>query len=124
MSSSVIIDVDTKYDVIAVETSAIKTQGNRSYVEVWNGELSSADAKLPIELDSKKIEKRIVKIGLSDDNKIEILSGLKEGDNIIVKTIAIKASSAKTSTTPSLLGGSTGGGARPTGATSNFNRAR
>lgn len=124
MSSSVIIDVDTKHDVLAVETSAVKTQGNRSYVEVFNGVLSDTNTKTPLVLDTKQIEKKFVKLGLSDDFKTEIISGLNEGENVIVKTISTKVSTTKTSTTPSLLGGSTSGGTRLTGATSNFNKAR
>ncbi|MDP1709743.1 MAG: hypothetical protein Q8L21_02560, partial [Candidatus Komeilibacteria bacterium] len=53
-----------------------------------------------------------VEVGLSNDTQTEILSGLKEGDQIVTRTIT--ATAAQTTPAPSLFGGgnrTTGGGA-------------
>ncbi len=56
-----------------------------------------------------------VETGLSSDTLIEIVSGLKEGDQIITRTIT--ATTKTTATAPSLLGG---GGARGGGGRGGF----
>ncbi|OGJ04965.1 hypothetical protein A2238_00795 [Candidatus Nomurabacteria bacterium RIFOXYA2_FULL_35_9] len=49
-----------------------------------------------------KITKIKVRIGISNDTKTEIISGIKEGDEIITRTIL--SSIIKTTTAPSLFG--------------------
>jgi HlyD family secretion protein len=87
---SVITEVDT--DVLAAPNSAIKTQGTISYVQ---------------ELDaSGKPVNYPVTIGIANDTYTEILTGVKEGDNVVTQTIT--STVAKTTTSSgitSLLGG-------------------
>jgi HlyD family secretion protein len=65
MSGSAVIVTQEKTDVLAVPNRAIKRQGQNQVVEVM------VDGKL---------ETRVIRTGISDADKTEILSGLKEGD--------------------------------------------
>jgi hypothetical protein len=109
MSVSAAIIIDVKQDVLTVPSSAVKTQGNASYVELFdaplpqaNGTQGSLSAVLPRRQD--------VEIGLSSDTETEIISGVKEGDEVVSRTITAKTATAAA---PSLFGG--GGGARGLG---------
>jgi len=94
MSVSASIITDSKQNVLIVPSSALKTNTDgTSYVEVTNA-------------NSTTLEQVSVSVGLSDDTNTEIISGLKEGDKIITKTITsttAKTTTAKSAT--SLLGG-------------------
>jgi HlyD family secretion protein len=94
MSVSASIITDAKVDVLMVPSSAIKTQGNISYVQILD-----ASNAVP--------RQQIVIVGDSNDTSTEIVSGLNEGDSIITKTTV---STSATATKPaasitSLLGG-------------------
>lgn len=101
MSVSASIITDMAQDVLVVPNSAVKTQNGISYVQTFaselapiaNGAQGSPSAVLPSQVE--------VGIGLVDDTSTEIISGLKEGDIIVTKTIA-STTTAKT-TTPSIL---------------------
>lgn len=105
MSVGVTIITKTAQDVIVVPNSAIKSKNGVNYVETLDiksapsGSLGIASLSLPTQIT--------VEIGLEDDTSTEITSGLNEGDVIIIKTIA--GTTAKTTTTPSILGSMTGG---------------
>jgi len=86
MSVSADIVVDGKNDVLVVPSEAVKTLGNRKYVETL-----SQDGTL---------NKIFIEVGLSDDTNTEIVSGLNEGDKIVTQTIN---STTQTKTTNSLL---------------------
>lgn len=75
MSVSATIIIDLKQNVITVPSSAIKTQGNTSYVEVM-----SDNSTTPM--------RQIVTTGLFNDTMTEITNGLKEGDKVVTQTIA------------------------------------
>ena len=89
MSVSASIIVDSKENVLTVPNSAIKTQGNMTYVEAGN-----PPRRIP------------VRIGLSDDTVTEIISGVNEGDEVITRTIA-GTTKATAAAAPSLFGGGT-----------------
>jgi HlyD family secretion protein len=118
MSVSATIITDSAQDVIVVPSSAIKTQNGVSYVEVFNSPLAPTllgAQGSPSVIPPKQIE---VEIGLVGDTSTEIISGLKEGDIIVTKTIAGATTTAK-STTPSILsavGGNRAGGGATGGA--------
>lgn len=92
------IVIEEKSDILVVPTSAIKTRNNKNYVEVpQEKDLNLIKSKIaankfkqtlskPVSLTLKPQEKYI-ETGLSDDNNTEIISGLNEGDYIILKTI-------------------------------------
>ncbi|MDO8514046.1 MAG: efflux RND transporter periplasmic adaptor subunit [bacterium] len=104
MSVSAAIQTAVKQDVLLVPSSAVKTQGDSSYVQVFSPPLAG-DTVSSQGIVSKQTPQQIpVQIGLSNDTSTEIVSGLKEGEQVIARTIS---ASSQTTTTqaPSLFGG-------------------
>jgi multidrug efflux pump subunit AcrA (membrane-fusion protein) len=109
-------------DVLEVPVSAVKTQGGSSYIQ----ELTNPDpAQTGVTGVTSKTAPTLVPvtIGVSDGSDTEILSGVNEGDQIVVQTITT-STTTKTTTAPSILGGTStrgfggggfggGGAARP-----------
>ena len=113
MSVSAAIQTAVKQDVLLVPSSAVKTQGNFSYVQVFNPPLTG-DTNSPQGIVSTQTPQQVpVETGLSNDTATEIISVLTEGDQVIARTIATSAQTAATQA-PSLFGG--GGAVRSTGA--------
>jgi len=107
MSVTASIIVDSKSDVLSISTSAIKTAGDKNYVEVLS--------------DNGEPKRKIVEIGISNDTKTEINNGLSVGDEIITQSVdvsnsasltASKSSSSSSSTrrNTGMMGGMMGGG--------------
>ena len=92
MSVSADIITDEKDNILVVPSSAVKTRGNAHYVEEQRGASTTPPVEVPVE------------IGISNDTETEILSGLKAGDVIVVRTIA-PSTATQTSSAPSLFGG-------------------
>lgn len=103
MGASIITSVKT--DVIVVPNSAIKSRGEDSYVEIFSKEMprGSNGQGTPSE---KKPYQQIVEIGATNDTESEIISGIKEGDNVVIRTVSPSASG--TTQAPSIFG-ATGG---------------
>jgi len=98
MTAAVEIITDKKVGVVSVPIAAVTTRGKDSEAEVKEGENSPPPPATEKDPKAKKEEKikeivfvndkgkaaiREVKTGISDFENIEILSGLKEGDEII-----------------------------------------
>jgi hypothetical protein len=112
MSVSASIVTDIKQDVLSVPASAVKSAGDVSYVEILSIPASEA-TQSPMGVMSDALPtQQVVEVGLSNDTVTEIVSGLKEGDTIVTRTIV--AGTQTTPTAPSLFGG---GGTRSTGGT-------
>ena len=73
MSVAVEIITDVRQDVLLVANSAVRQQGESSYVEV---------------MVNNTPQRQVVQVGLSSDTMTEIVSGLEEGDIVIVSTIS------------------------------------
>lgn len=94
MSVSADIVTDTKVNVLLVPNSAVKQERSFSYVEI-PGKLNSQSAVTANVSGVALInppEKERIEIGLSNDELTEIISGVEEGDIIIVRTIQTGAS--------------------------------
>ncbi len=83
MSVSASILTDSKQNAIIVPSNAVKTEGKKYYVEIMEN-------KLPV--------KKTVEIGLENNSKTEIKSGISVGDVVITQTVN---SSLKSSTSSS-----------------------
>lgn len=75
MSVSAKIITDVKQNVITVPNSALKVQGNKTYVEVLNNGASVPEQRTSIE------------IGVANNTDTEIKSGINVGDNVVTQTI-------------------------------------
>jgi len=95
MSANVEIITASKQNILTIPSSAVKTKNGVSYVEILG--------------DLNKLNRKEVQIGISDDVLTEIISGLNEGDQVVVKTVSGTAtSSSSIKNTKNIMGG--GGG--------------
>jgi len=74
MSTSAKIITQVKQDTVTVPNSALKTEGNKTYIEVLN-----KGTNVP--------ERRNIEIGIANNADTEILSGVSVGDDVITQTI-------------------------------------
>ena len=118
MTVSANIITDMKQDVLTVLSSAVKTQGNVSYVEIVDEDIppTQTGQTAGVLLLTLPTQAPVV-LGLASDESVEIISGLTEGDQYVVRKITTATTSQSTSASaPSLLGGGgvrTGGGTLP-----------
>lgn len=91
MSISAAIITDIKQDALLVPSSAVKQQGDISYVQIANGTTlasNSSGANISdIVIAASDLRSQQVEVGLSNDTMTEIVSGLKEGDIVVTQTI-------------------------------------
>ena len=87
MTVNASIQTDVRPDVLAVPSSAVKTQNDISVVQVFDPELTetSVTSGVMSATSPKQVE---VKTGISDDTKVEIIEGLREGQQIVTRTIS------------------------------------
>lgn len=117
MSVSVIITTDIKQDVLLVPNAAIKSSGGGNYVEVSTTILTDQNAFSSTGIViSEQLNQKTVEVGLSNDSDTEIVSGLSEGDQILIKIISATTATTATQTKSILQAAGAGGGARITGS--------
>ena len=82
MSVSAEIMTGEKQNVLTISNSALKNEGNNYYVQILN---------------NQKPERKNVKIGIANNIKTEILSGIQEGDKVVTQTIGAATTAASSS---------------------------
>ncbi|MEJ0021203.1 MAG: efflux RND transporter periplasmic adaptor subunit [Candidatus Doudnabacteria bacterium] len=104
MSVTAAIITDVKTDIVAVPSSAVKSDSNGDYVQVLNSK--------------GEPENKTVQVGISNDTDTEITSGLNEGDMVVTQTInsAAKTTTATTRAGGGIIPGLGGGGGAVRGA--------
>lgn len=85
MSVSAAIITNVKQDVLMIPNSAVKTQGNKNYVERLDQTIAADQPNQSITSITAPTQ-QVVEIGLANDSLTEIISGLKEGDKVITQT--------------------------------------
>jgi len=115
MSVSASITTESKQDTLYVSAGSIKIQGEKSFVEVLEGVPQRYN---PIEgfVSATVPRRQEISTGLSNDTQTEVLSGLKEGDQVVTKTITSSASVQTAPSATSLFGGSRTSGTGTGGA--------
>ena len=94
-TANVVIDTGSVSNVVAVPTSAVETAGNSSYVLL---------------LDNGILSRKVIKIGMIGETYTQVVSGLKDGQSIILADYAQAVPSSNTDLTTALGGGTTGFG--------------
>lgn len=79
------IITDVRQDVLTVPSSAVKTQGDRTYVLAFDPPLTDTGDASGVESKSEPRQLPVT-IGISDDTNIEIVSGLTPGQQIVTRT--------------------------------------
>lgn len=119
MSVSAAIITDVRQDVLTIPSSAIKTQGDGSYVEVLDEYIASAPEMAFTQgvVSELPPAQRPISVGLTGDSDVEVTNGLSEGEIVVIRTVTSKSGSTATSPSSGLrIPGITGGSAiRPTG---------
>lgn len=82
MSVSAAIITDVKQDALLVPSSAVKNKGTTKTVELYN---------------NGKPASTTVEVGISNDTRTQIISGVNEGDTVVVQTISATAATTQTS---------------------------
>lgn len=114
MSVSATIITDQRLNVLTVANEAIKTDNaGESYVEYFKNADSLNKLQDGSVTSAALPERKTVVTGLANDTETEIISGLSDGDSIVIQTNNASAGAAKTQTNSGLniLGGGAGGGA-------------
>ncbi len=123
MSVSAAIITDVRQDVLIIPNSAVKTQGSLHTVDVFDPPLADAQGNQGVASPTPP-RSQSVEIGLSNDTSTEIISGLTEGEQIVVRTVTSSAKPA-TAQAPSLFGaagGNRAGGGAPAGGAARITR--
>ena len=95
-TANVVIDTGSVSDVVAVPTSAVETAGARSFVLV---------------LDNGILSRKVIKIGMIGDTYTQVVSGLSDGQSVVLADYAEAVPSSNTDLTTALGGGGGFGGA-------------
>jgi len=114
MTVNASITTEMKTNVLAVPSVAVKTQGSRSYVQILTGVDAGDEGGQGVVSEDLPIQ-QIIETGISNDTLVEIVSGLNEGDLVVVRTT--NASGAQASAAAPSLFGSPGGATRNAGGT-------
>jgi HlyD family secretion protein len=110
------ITANSKADVLLVPSSAIKTVGGKSFVQVLPTVYPQGPAMKAGVTSSVAPTNKPVTIGASNDTSVEIISGVVEGDQIVTKTVVGTATTAAAPNILSSLGGNRSGAAGATRA--------
>lgn len=116
MTVSAAIVTDVKQNVLLLPNAAVKSQSDNYYVEILEGIKKSPENVGGQGIVSKTLPiQKTVEIGISNDAKTEIMSGLQEGELAVIRSISGTAAKTTAQQT-SALGGvripglTTGGG--------------
>jgi|GEM_PF-341640 len=116
MTVSAVVTTEVKPNVLLVPSQAVKTAGNFSYVQTLSAytPVNSNNRRGPV--TSTSTPQRVpVTVGDANDTLTEIVSGLSEGETVVLTTISTSTTAASASTNtgfriPGLGGGGGGGG--------------
>ncbi len=95
MSVTASIITEMKQDVLMAPNGAIKSQNNAYYVEMFDRQSSLTQGQGITSAVAPR--KQSVEVGISNDTMTEVVSGLKEGDQVVSQTSSASASSLGTS---------------------------
>ncbi|MFH1170395.1 MAG: hypothetical protein V1704_02455, partial [Candidatus Vogelbacteria bacterium] len=90
MSVTADIITEAHPDILVLSSSAIKSQGSSSYVELVNPNGDNAQqllANVSGTILPDSVTTQVVETGLSNDFYTEIISGLKEGDIVVISSV-------------------------------------
>lgn len=96
MSVSAAVVTDIRPDVLLVPSSAVKTSGGNSYVQVFEGDAYANQRSVTTEAKPTSVA---VQVGSSNDTQTEIASGLTEGQMVVTKTTTAGAATTSSQTT-------------------------
>lgn len=114
MSVNASIVTDSKQDALIVPNSAVKSQGDKHFVEIFDRKFTQTEMRQGI-ISKTAPQKQPVEIGISNDTSTEIISGIKEGGIIVTRVIQSALTQLQTTQQQSnglRIPGLSGGGTR------------
>ena len=111
MTVSAAIITQTAVDALTVPSSAVKTVGGNSVVQVFNPPLTASSSDTTGAASSVPPKSVVVTTGISDDTDTQILSGLTAGEQVVVRTSTTAATSAKATPAAASAGARSAGNA-------------
>lgn len=99
MNANVDFIVQNKEHLLLLPVTAVNKKGDQSFVL-----LETSDSNKPIQQE--------VQTGITDDKNIEIVSGLKEEDNVVIKSKKFSLNKSKGGSNPFMAAGRPAGGGR------------
>lgn len=95
MSVGAAIITDVKTDVLVAPNGAVKSQNGLSFVEIFDKKFSQKQIVQGI-ISPTAPRRQPVEVGISNDGSTEIISGLKEGDVIVARTLQSRGAQPQT----------------------------
>ena len=87
MSMNISIIVSEKQNVLIVPIQAVYTNGNQKYVIIYSNNINAKNLNVKSDSEVFKNSIRIIQTGISNNNFVEVISGLKDGDKIIIPSV-------------------------------------
>ncbi|MBI2483747.1 HlyD family efflux transporter periplasmic adaptor subunit [Candidatus Uhrbacteria bacterium] len=119
MSVSAAIIVDTRVDALIVPASAVKLQGEQYAIDLVEDSSEQAVLSSGGVVLANPPRRVPIEVGISNDESIEILSGIEEGSLVVMRTVDQSSTGANSASgqnpsfrIPGLPGGGSGGGFR------------
>ena len=110
MSVNASIITNVAQDVLTVPNTAVKTNTQGSYVEVFDTKLPDPATGTIGSVSSIAPRKQTITTGLSNDTDTQILSGIDENTIVVTKTITPSTTNTATPSLLSSVGGNSRGG--------------
>jgi HlyD family secretion protein len=115
MSVSAVIVTNVHPDVLTVPNVAIKSQGTSYYVEIIDQPGSAISGSQGVTAITPP-RQQSVEIGLANDTSTEIISGLSEDTQVVMRTISSNTTQVSATQAPSLFGATGARGGATSGA--------
>jgi len=112
VNTSIVTDVQTDTLIVPNSTIKLSADGNSSYVEIFTPALIVTAATSQAGIPSKATpSQKTVTVGISNDTNTQILSGLSESEQVVVRTVtAASTAAASAASTRNIFGGGRPGG--------------
>ncbi|WP_238654886.1 efflux RND transporter periplasmic adaptor subunit [Paenibacillus piscarius] len=110
MSAQGQITIEAKKDILLLPIESVTQKDNKYYVQVQEPRPEQTAAAKGGSPTPPPAQMKAVTVGLHDESRIEIVSGLKEGEQVIIPTIIAASTPAPAAPGMFDMGGDEGGG--------------
>lgn len=100
MSAQGKINVEEKHEILVLPIETVTQQEGKHFVQVYNN--AGTGTSTPVEAE--------VTVGIQNESLIEVVSGLKEGDQVVIPTVLVSNDSKSTNSSDSFFGDDGGEG--------------
>lgn len=109
MSVTADIVTEVKTDILVIDSGAIESEGDIYYIQKFDQTYTDTEMAQGV-VSTIAPTAVTIEVGITNDTDTEIVSGLSEGDQVIIRTTTSSSSSSSSSTSSAASLFSTGGG--------------